>query len=356
MDIFELSLDNCTHLTNIIKYIAIEKGYSYTRYKRYVHHLLSTTDLGKLWTRRRRIFRVLRDYGKADQRSTAWLQKRSEMITASEITKAFKTATPSAKYELLSSKVNPKEQGSGASITACLWGTQFEPIIKDIYGSIRGADIIDTTCVRHPKHSFLGASPDGIVLTKDVVDPQWGKLVEFKCPISRQFTQETPIPDYYYHQMQMQMECTGIDECDYVEAQFKTCSRNQYRESKAEYKGVFVVYDDGNIQYKSPDIDFNEWKNTLVGDEYRIIYWTLEKLCIKIVKRDFNWMSDHLIELQEFWNIVEECRKDPLKMEQYMPQTARRDVPSASLLVDVQSQEPEVGLSFGHTMKLRLDE
>jgi putative phage-type endonuclease len=356
MELFDLPLEYCTHLSSIIKFIAKEHGYSYTKYKRHVHALLSTTDLGKVWTRKRRVFRVLRDYGKADQRSSAWLQKRSEMITASEITKAFKTASPSARYELLTSKINPKDQSTGMGITACTWGTQFEPLIKDIYGNIRNADVIDTTCVRHPKYSFLGASPDGIVLTKDVLDGQWGKLVEFKCPISRQFSQETPIPEYYYHQMQMQMECTGIDECDYVEAQFKTCTKTQYNKSATEYKGMFAVYDDGTLDYKPTHVEFREWKNTLHGDEYRIIYWTLEKLSVKVVKRDFNWMNDHLEELQECWNIIQECRKDPSKMEQYAPQTARRDVPSESLLVDVQSLEPEVDSSSGRTMKLRLTE
>lgn len=356
MELFNLPIEYCTHLNHIIKQVSLDNGVSHTHYKKLIYRLLSQTDAGKIWTRRRKIYRVLRDYGKSDQRSDAWLQRRSEMITASEITKAFKTATPSARYELLTSKVKPKDSGTRPTITACAWGTQFEPLIKHIYGDIRNADVIDTTCVRHPTHTFVGASPDGIVLTKDPLDPQWGKLVEFKCPISRQFTQDTPIPEYYYHQMQLQMECTGIDECDYVEAQFKTCSQTQYKQSTSAYKGVFAVYDDGEIDYKNWDIEFSKWKQELRGDEYRIIYWILEKLCIKPVKRDFNWMNDHLSELQEFWNIVQECREDPLKMERYMPQTARRDVPSESLLVTVQNQEHEVDLSFGHTMKLRLDE
>ena len=102
--------------------------------------------------------------------------------TASEITKAFKTASPSAKKELLIRKLDgPKAGGETGPITACLWGTQFEPLAKEIYGDIQGgAEIVDTTCVVHPVHKFLGASPDGIVLTKDRMDPRWGKLVEFK--------------------------------------------------------------------------------------------------------------------------------------------------------------------------------
>ncbi|NBR60540.1 hypothetical protein EB118_04055 [bacterium] len=358
MELFQLSLEYSTHLNRLCKQICRENNYSYTRYKKHVYKLLETEEVGKLWCRRRKIFRVLRDYGKADQRTDGWLQKRSEMITASEVSKAFHTATPAARYELLTSKVTPKDRGNGASITACLWGTQFEPIAKKIYSDIQGgAEVVDVSCVQHPAYKFLGASPDGIVLTKDPLDIRWGRLVEFKCPISRQFTQESAVPDYYYHQMQLQMECTGIDECDYVEVQFKTCTQTQYKNyNESPYKGIFAVHDDGKITYKEDEEDFKKWKNSLEGDEYRIIFWTLGNIRIKNIKRDFLWLKTHLKDLQEFWSIVQECRKDPSKMEQYVPQTARRDAPSESLLVDVSNPEPAVSLSSGNTMILRLDE
>jgi putative phage-type endonuclease len=187
------------------------------------------------------------------------------MITASEVTKAFSAATPSGKRELLLRKLEgPKTEGGGP-IGACLWGTQFEPLAKKIYGDMQGgAEIVDTSCVQHPVYGFLGASPDGIVLTKDPLDYRWGKLVEFKCPISRVFTQTSTIPDAYYHQMQMQMECTGIHKCDYVEMQFKTGTQTAWRASTSPYKGVLAVYDNGKIVYM-PDEERtpNEWKKTL---------------------------------------------------------------------------------------------
>jgi putative phage-type endonuclease len=357
MELFELPLEQCTHLTHLCKHICHEHQYSYKNFKRQVYKLFET-DLGKVWSRRRKIFRVLRDYGKSDQRTEGWLQKRSEMITASEVSKAFRSATPSARYELLCSKVKPRDTSGTGPIAACLWGTQFEPIAKNIYSDIQGgADILDVSCVQHRIHTFLGASPDGIVLTKDPTDIRWGRLVEFKCPISRQFSQESAVPDYYYHQMQLQMECTGIDECDYVEIQFKTCTQTQYKNyTKTPYKGIFVVYDNGQIAYKDDKEDFKQWKQSLEGDEYRIVYWTLENIRIKNIKRDFDWLEKHIDELREFWKIVHECRADPSKMEHYVPQTGRRDVPSESLLVDVLSQEPEANLSSGRTMILRLDE
>ena len=250
-------LDTVTRLNRRIRQVCREKGYSYKDYRKEVYVLMNIPEVHTVWVRRRKINRLLKLYGKADQRTDAWLQKRGEMITASEVCKAFASASPSARKEMLVRKVNPKESaGQGPSMTACLWGTQFEPLAKEIYANLQGgANVVDTTCVVHPKYPFLGASPDGIVLMKNPLDRDWGKLVEFKCPISRKFTQDTAIPDAYYHQMQMQMECTGIDMCDYCEMQFVRCNQTDWKESTSPYKGVLAVYDSGEIVYKPQETD-----------------------------------------------------------------------------------------------------
>jgi putative phage-type endonuclease len=329
MEIFELPPDVCTHLSRRIKTICFAKGYHYGTYKKQVYKLLAT-DLGKVWSRRRSVYRVLRDYGVADQRSDSWHLRRSEMITASEVTKAFKTATPSGRKELLMRKLDGPKQAQGGTMTACMWGTQFEPIAKEIYGDIQGgAEVVDTTCVVHPVHKFLGASPDGIVLMKDTMDARWGKLVEFKCPISRPFTQTSPIPNDYFHQMQMQMECCNIDECDYAEMQFKTCGKTEWLASQSPYKGVFAVYDTGILDYKPKEMDFALWRKNLEGDELRVVYWTLNNIRIENVLRDPKWLSTYLPDLLAFWDIVAECRADPSKIETYIPTTAPPDVQSA---------------------------
>jgi len=354
MEVFELPLDACTHLTHRIKKICRDRGYDYRNYKAQVYRLLAT-DLGKVWTRRRSIFKVLRDYGVADQRSDSWHLRRSEMMTASEITTAFKTASPSARKELLMRKLDGPKTNDGGPITACLWGTQFEPIAKEIYGDIQGgAEIVDTTCVVHPVYPFLGASPDGIVLTRDKMDPRWGKLVEFKCPISRKFTQESAIPDGYYHQMQMQMECCNIDECDYVEMQFKTCGRTEWNATDSPYKGVLVVYDDGKIVYKPKEEDADEWKAKIEGDEHRVVWWYLGNIRIDNVPRDPRWLTDHIQEFRDFWEMVMVCRADPSKIEHYIPPTAPPEPQSAPPSEACANPAPENALSSGRTMKLLL--
>jgi len=248
-------------------------------------------------------------------------------------------------------------------MTACLWGTQFEPIAKDIYANLQGgADVVDTTCVVHPKYPFLGASPDGIVLMKNLLDSDWGKLVEFKCPISRKFTQDTPIPDAYYHQMQMQMECTGLDTCDYCEMQFVRCNQTDWRASTSPYKGVLAVYDSGAIVYKPNSIDLSlaDWKKSLTEDEYRLVFWTLENIRIEAVPKDPRWLETHLADLEAFWAMVQDCRANPSKMEQYIPKTDPPDVLSETRAVEVahpvENPAKVGGLSTGRTMILRLDD
>ena len=80
---------------------------------------------------------LLENYGQNDQRTSAWHAKRGQMLTASEIYKGLPDATPTQRYELIMSKLVPREQQSGAPVRALIWGTYFEPIAKEIFfGSI----------------------------------------------------------------------------------------------------------------------------------------------------------------------------------------------------------------------------
>ncbi len=317
MDIFDLPL-NTTHLRHYTKYIALIKDISFKRYNREVNSVLAS-DLGKVWTRRRIIHRLLEKYGINDQRSAEWHSKRSEMITASEVTKAFKTATPSARRELILKKIEGAKDGDGSGMnTACAWGTQFEPIAKYLYCKLNGGgEVVDTSCVVHPVHKFLGASPDGIYFTENRSDLRWGKLIEFKCPISRKFDENTPIPDAYYHQMQMQMECTNIDECDYVEMRFVTMTQTEWSTSDAPFKGRFAIYDSGKVLYDnelSPS-----WRKSLPDDdEFRVIHWALGNWRMANVKRDYTWLPTHIDELKSTWDEILHHRDNgtvPEKME-----------------------------------------
>jgi putative phage-type endonuclease len=251
-------------------------------------------EVGRLWMRDRCYERVLRMYGANDQRTEAWHAKRSEMITASEVYGVF--GSESARREVMMRKLEPKPPGEGNAVPALLWGTRFEPVAKKIYEERTKCTITDVSCVQHPRYAFLGASPDGLIVPNSDDPKRYGRLVEFKCPISRAMKAE--IPPGYIHQMQMQMECTGIDECEYVEFRFKQVNYSEWVRS-TEQKGVFTVYEDGKVVY---DKDIYE-------DTTQVIYWLLNSIKEDFVPKDPEWLPKHLEGLTQFWNEVLEHRK-----------------------------------------------
>jgi putative phage-type endonuclease len=260
---------------------------------------------------------LLENFGQNDQRTAAWHMKRGQMLTASEIYKGLADATPAQKHELIMSKLVPRPITTGPGARSLLWGTRFEPIAKQIYCEIQyNIDIADTTCVPHPTVDFLGASPDGIILAKDENDWRHGKLVEFKCPISREFNEHTPIPIGYFHQMQLQMECTGLDECEYIEMAFKHLNYTEWMDSRAPYKSLFAVHNEtGDVLYRDyhDTRDPHIWKEqTLQGDvmDYTITYWALQNWRATTVKKQLSWLEQHLPSLSQVWAQVLEHRKN----------------------------------------------
>jgi putative phage-type endonuclease len=252
---------------------------------------------------------LLDNYGIDDQRTQAWFAKRGEMLTASEIWKSFASATASARNELIVSKLTPPKKQDGPGVGALIWGTRFEPIAKEIYCHTEKVNLVDLSCVRHPEHAFLGASPDGLILT---TDERNGRLIELKCPISRQFSDETPVPDAYYHQMQLQIECTGLKECDYVEMQFKVLNFSEWSDSKAEFKSCFAVHDDGAVTYRPVicALDIHEWQKLVLNNpmEWQILYWVLVQKRTKLVYKDPDWMPMHFPEMKATWDEIVQHR------------------------------------------------
>jgi putative phage-type endonuclease len=260
---------------------------------------------------------LIETYGQSDQRTDAWHTKRGQMLTASEIYKGLPDATPSQRHELIMGKLVPREYTApGLGPRALVWGTQFEPIAKNIYEEFQHTiEIVDLPCIPHPTVDFLGASPDGIILAKDSTDKRHGKLVEFKCPISREFTEHTPVPTGYYHQMQLQMECTGIDECEYIEMQFKELNYTDYVNCTAPIKSFFAVKKQtGEVIYKDHrhDEEYITWKERMIGDQwegYTTTFWMLNNWRALTVKHQPNWLAINLPSLSQVWSEVLEYRK-----------------------------------------------
>ncbi len=261
------------------------------------------------------------------QRTEEWYNQRYNLITASNAWKAFST-----EYQinsLIYEKCKPYyTQYSGISSntqSSLHWGTKFEPLTVIIYEKIRNTKISDFGCIPHQKYSFLGASPDGIILDKD--SPLYGRMIEIKNIVNRDIT---GIPKMeYWIQMQLQMETCDLDYCDFVETRFKLFeSEEQFYENPDNYenRGVILYFIQKNTNehhyvFMPLDIEndkdiISEWiknKKTELKETHILFetqYWYLDEISIVLVKRNREWFNAGISKLESVWNKIEEYRKN----------------------------------------------
>uniref|UniRef100_A0A6C0JFU2 YqaJ viral recombinase domain-containing protein n=1 Tax=viral metagenome TaxID=1070528 RepID=A0A6C0JFU2_9ZZZZ len=259
-------------------------------------HELMKGELGRRWTRDRNVRRVIRVYGQDDQRTAAWHSKRGQMITASELGAIFTGGE--TRRSVMVRKLEPPAPSTGPPCAPLIWGTRFEPVAKKIYEEETSCSITDVSCVQHPIHSFLGASPDGIVFptNEESRSTRYGRLVEFKCPFSR--VAKDGVPSAYIHQMQMQMECAGIDECEYVEFRFKQVFYAEWVAFQGR-KGIFAIFEDDTVSY----IKDASW-----GNEHQKVHWILQSVKKDFVPKDPEWLPKHFADMKSFWDEVVQHR------------------------------------------------
>jgi hypothetical protein len=101
-------------------------------------------------------------------------------------------------------------------------------------------------------------------------------------------------------QMQMQMECTGIDECEYVEFRFKQVFYAEWVAFQGR-KGVFVIFEDETVSY-TKDASWTERENQKV-------HWILQSVKKDFVPKDPKWLSSHFDDLKSFWDDVVKHRE-----------------------------------------------
>jgi len=156
-----------------------------------------------------------------EQRSPEWFARRAQLVTASEASYALGIS----KYKTVDEYIHDKVLAmSGAEPTFkgnkfTQWGTQKEAVAKLELENEIDSLIVEAELTVHPDHSWLGASPDGIV------DAATG--VEIKCPYADDFISLERGPELlekceerlftiadkpdYWIQTQIQMACCGFD-------------------------------------------------------------------------------------------------------------------------------------------------
>jgi len=189
----------------------------------------------------------------AEQRSQEWLDLRDNMITASDIASAI----GENHYESVDALVKKKVlRTKWAGNAATEHGTKLEPFVRDLYDETTGRKTHEIGLVQHREYPWLGASPDGV--TED------GILVEIKCPMSRKI--EAKVPKHYWPQVQLQLEITDLEECDFV----------QYRP-----QGTITVDDGERLDPGKP-----------------------REFVITRIKRDREWFKTNLPLMQKAWDRI----------------------------------------------------
>ena len=267
-----------------------------------------------------------------EQRSKEWYALRDTMLTASSLADALGKGHFRTRDQLLiekSSKEPPPRFGN--AITE--WGVMYEPVATTFYENLNNLEILEFGLVPHPKFKIFGASPDGICSEKSPED-YVGRMLEIKCPPKRKFTKE--VPEHYWMQMQGQLECCDLEECDFLQVKLEEYStKEEYLEdsnvaleqgktSKDFPKGLvlsFVTNKDGETKYHYEYSEFymsideiNEWAYQTISsknDYDTVVYrwWRIERYECTLVLRDRQWWNGVMPEILNFWEDVEHYRK-----------------------------------------------
>ena len=196
-----------------------------------------------------------------------------------------------------------------------------------IYQKRRGVIVKEFGLVPHPTIPFIGASPDGI--TTD------GVMLEIKCPPKRKFTKE--VPEHYWMQMQGQLECCDLEECDFLQVKLEEYqNKEEYLEdsnapsvqgeTKDNFpKGLvlsFITVKNGETKYHYEYSEFyksleeiEEWSYKTISnhsknyDTVKYHWWRIERYECTLVLRDRDWWNGVMPEILNFWEDVEHYRK-----------------------------------------------
>jgi putative phage-type endonuclease len=223
-------------------------------------------------------------YEYAAQRSEEWLELRKNVLTASDVPTAIGDNPYQKPFELILKKCGKGEPFTGNQFTA--HGNKYEDEARIIYEERHNEKVHEIGLYIHPTIKWLGGSPDGIT--------ESGKLVEIKCPLSRQIKDEVPI--HYMGQVQMCMEILDLESCDF-------------------------------IQYKPEEITFPKPAEFVVTH----------------IKRDREWFKEKLPIMEDFWNKVlwhrENGIEEPVKKTRKPRERKPQPVDEAICEIDLCSED-----------------
>ena len=267
-----------------------------------------------------------------EQRTPEWFTFRNNRLTASDLATAINLNPYGNRNRLIASKCGFKDVFKPGP--AIIHGVKFEPVATFLYEKMNNTTIYEYGCVPHPKCPYFAASPDGICEYLDDNKQYSGRMLEIKCPKSRQLTGF--VPQYYELQIQGQLEVCNLEYCDYLECVFKIYeSFSEFMEDSHpdnicltktnQYKGaIFELYNHNKKSYEykyaytfENKQALEKWEESeleIIFDEshYDYIgttYWYLETYDNILVKRDVKRFAEIKKDIDIFWNDVLKYRE-----------------------------------------------
>lgn len=308
--------------------------------------------------RREKQSKALKTVTQPEQRTAAWYELRKQRITASDLGMILGLNKYEAQYKFILKKTVglPFESNE-----FCYHGKKFEQSATLIYQYRYNCVVNEFGLITHGKYNWLAASPDGICenvkFNKINKSKMVGRMLEIKCPFRREIKTSGEIydnicPAYYWAQVQQQLECCNLDECDFLQCKIEEYNDRTefvedtdkqvpfYSEETQNEKGAIVQlipkhkYEESQSKYESviydcaifihpPRIDLNlaeldQWIATTISDLSfthpdhvfdRVVYWKLEMCHNVTIVRDKEWFSDNFDKITHMWNLVKFYQK-----------------------------------------------
>jgi putative phage-type endonuclease len=187
-----------------------------------------------------------------EQRTPAWYDIRRGLMTASDAAGALGIPAFKGQRNVRNALLEQKVSGTFTGNHMTRWGQDNEDQVRERAMQAVGEIAWEVGLVVHPELTWLGASPDGVTNT--------GRLIEIKCPYKRKPI-PTEVPHHYWPQIQVQLECTDLDSC------------------------YFVQWQPGHLAVDGQEV-----------------------FSITVVERDRAWFAENCSKLKEFWTDLMQLR------------------------------------------------
>ena len=345
-----------------------DHGDAYGPFGDWIHDKQKDDEWTEIEERRAKQYEYLRAIVLPEQRSDEWFKMREGKLTASDLGCILNHNKYEPQYKILLKKLGLTPFQSNKF---CYHGKKYEEIATMIYEYRLNVIVEEFGLLGDEKIEFLGASPDGICspykLDGKSKSKYVGRMLEIKCPFSRKIKTDGPIqdnivPQYYWDQVQQQLQCCDLDECDFWQCDIQeydsreefindTDSDEPFRSLETGFeKGVIIqlipLNKINNIIDKDNKIRFNNNYWNLIYDEaifiyppkiemtppecdkwisetlsnlnkkYRnycfdkIFYWKLCKSKNVLIKRDKKWFDENYPLVERIWNYVKFLRSN----------------------------------------------